>query len=235
MTDGVTIITCTGGRPEAFSLCAKFVDRQTWRGSLQWIVVDDTEDTVAVPPRDGYEIIAPLRIWKPGQNTLGINLLSAMGAVQYDKVLFIEDDDWYSPDYVQVMADRLDDACITGETQARYYHVPSRQYWQLDNSAHASLCSTGIRCELLPVIRRICESPDPNFIDVRLWESVPGFLRQDHHTVGIKGLPGRPGIGIGHRPDMSRGDWHHDPNLIKLREWVGDDVALYEPFMVQRG
>jgi hypothetical protein len=36
----LTLITCTADRPEAFQLCERWMARQTYRGSIQWIVAD---------------------------------------------------------------------------------------------------------------------------------------------------------------------------------------------------
>jgi hypothetical protein len=45
-----------------------------------------------------------------------------------------------------------------------------------------------------------------------------------NHVIGIKGLPGRMGIGIGHRQSFKGQD---DPDGLKLREWIGDDAGIY--------
>jgi hypothetical protein len=41
-------------------------------------------------------------------------------------------------------------------------------------------------------------------------------------TVGIKGLPGRPGIGAGHRMKGIS-----DPKLAVLKKRIGDDSAAF--------
>jgi hypothetical protein len=43
-------------------------------------------------------------------------------------------------------------------------------------------------------------------------------------VVGIKGLPGRAGLGVGHRPGTG---WTPDPDFVRLRSWIGDDVDSY--------
>jgi hypothetical protein len=57
-------------------------------------------------------------------------------------------------------------------------------------------------------------------------------LISTHHVVGMKGLPGREGIGIGHNPN---GPWTVDPALRILREWIREDVEFYQEYMYEPG
>jgi hypothetical protein len=242
VSSGVTLITPTGGRPKAFQLCRQFVERQTYRGDLQWIIVDDgsMNSTIGTPKTFTSDFlwhgwselsIYPQPRWQPGQNTQARNLLEAIPEVKFDKVLFFEDDDAYTSDYVEMMAALLDQHAIVGEIHAHYYHVPIKRWRVLQNEQHASLCQTGIRASLLPKLKTICEQPGPEFIDIQLWGGATGRrLVQSHNCIGMKGLPGREGIGIGHRPDNSFG-WNVDSDLSVLRSWIGSDVELYREFM----
>ena len=231
---GVSLITATGSRPEAFELCTEFVRRQDYRGPMQWIVVDDGEIATGIddlPTNILLSHIYPEPKWKPGENTLARNLLVAIPEVCYNFVVFVEDDDWYARDYVSKQVRYLSEGfLITGEVPARYYHLPTRRYWRdLRNRGHASLCQTAIHRDLLPLLKTICEESSPNFIDVRLWERCPGrrAFHSSRRSVGMKGLPGRAGIGIGHRPEQG-GEWESDPDLHVLAEWVGpEDAKLY--------
>lgn len=171
--------------------------------------------------------IFPEPSWISGQNTLARNLLAAIPTVKYDLVLVVENDDWYAPDYVTTMVARLDQHSLVGEVPARYYHVPSNQYLMNANTTHASLSQTGMRAELLSELRSICIAGGLSFIDIRLWNiDAKKGLYMDKRSVGIKGLPGRPGIGIGHRPEAGCG-WQDDADGVVLRSWIGDDAELY--------
>lgn len=239
MSDGVTLITCTGGRSEAFNLCREFVARQTWAGKMQWIVVDDfdcVESYKALSDlrRLGWPtVIRPKPFWQSGQNTLARNILAAIPEIRHDKILFIEDDDWYAPDYVDVMASLLEDCELLGECESYYYHIPSHQYQPQNNRKHASLCQTGLRRSLLGDLEKVCKSGSRVFLDIQLWENVPNHkhgLWPGRRCLGIKGLPGRKGIGNGHLPFKYSDDWKPDPEGKFLREWIGSDVKLYEKF-----
>jgi glycosyltransferase involved in cell wall biosynthesis len=231
MKPGVTIITCTGDRPEAFALCLKYIQRQTYTGSLQWIVVDDGVTATEVPSfsRESWFVTYLRPESQPEQNTLARNLLMALPEVLYEKILVFEDDDCYAAGYIEAMEKELDESPLVGEIPSRYYHVPTRKYRIMENHGRASLCQTAFRAELIPVLQSICRAYT-DFIDVRFWDHIhQKRLVHSNLCVGIKGLPGRAGIGIGHNPTGPW--WNGDPNLAFLRAWIGDDVELYREFM----
>ncbi len=236
MPNGVTLITCTGGRPESLARCSSFVARfeNPDRLPVQWIVIDDVAD--ASRPRLDRPILSnvsmsyvrPKHVWSPGGNTLALNLLEAIPLVQYDAVMFVEDDDYYKPDYMISQLARLADHEMSGESVSRYYNLPTSRWRVMENVNYASLCQTAMRDTMLPALALICRSR-PDFIDYRLWKvrTLNRFVLElsDPLVVGMKGLPGRPGIGIGHRPE--HGSWNADPGRKKLREWLGADADLY--------
>jgi glycosyltransferase involved in cell wall biosynthesis len=233
-TPGVTLITPTGNRPEAFAMCQRYVARQTWRGALQWIVVDDGDPETEIESYNEHIEVTRVRPpwrWRPGQCTLAQNLLAAIPHIHYDHIVFFEDDDWYAADYVERMWKALEMVSITGEATSRYYHVTTRQWRVMENEARASLCQTAIHADMLPALRRACESCNAH-VDVRLWEGTNrevgtgSLARGAPYVVGIKGMPGRPGAGIGHHPERG-GDWAGDPDGSMLRSWIGADSDLY--------
>ncbi len=228
MNDGVTLITTTGGRPQAFELCQRYMTRQSYRGPVQWVIVDDVSPrNLAVVHPAGWQIaiVYPEPRWKPGQNTQARNLLAAVPEVKHDRVLIIEDDDWYAREYVEEQAHRLNYFALVGEVPARYYNLPAHRYAVLENARRASLCQTGMRREMLDALKAICESPDSTFVDVRLWECYghTGELHKGTSCIGVKGLPGRPGIGVGHRREG--GFWKDDADRAVLRDWLGESDA----------
>jgi len=220
----ITLITCTGGRPEAFALCERWMSRQTLDADMQWIVVDDCDP--ATPANRGQIILRPQPRWEPGTLTLARNLAAALTMARGDKIIFIEDDDWYGPTYLADMSARLDGVPLAGEIPARYYHVPERRYFEVGNAHHASLCQTGIRGDMVPALLSACQA-ESKFLDLLLWQKFgkKGRLEVGSGSVGIKGMPGRPGIGVGHRSSGSR--WKADPSGEGLRSWIGLDAVAY--------
>jgi hypothetical protein len=220
----LTLITCTGARPEAFALCERWMQRQTYKGELQWIVVDDGPEPT--PMTHGQLAVRPQPRWSPGAITLSRNMLAALPLVLGAKVLFIEDDDYYGPQYLESMSHALDRAALAGQIPARYYNVRSRQYRVIDNVRHASLCQTGIRAEVLQKLELACRAEN-RFIDLRLWRENQGEVAEALGSLGIKGLPGRPGIGIGHSPSAR---WIADTDGSWLRNAIGEDAAAYQSY-----
>jgi hypothetical protein len=118
----------------------------------------------------------------------------------------MEDDDWYYNNYIEETLDRLRNVLISGEINTIYYNIQHRCYKQLNNDKRSSLCQTAFRGELLPKVKKYISNVKSAFLDSRLWthvmkSNIPYLLTADKRLcVGMKGMPGRLGIGIGHRP-----------------------------------
>lgn len=226
----LTLLTMTGERPEAFKLCQKWMSRQTYKGKVRWVIVDDgrTPSEVAnVNSKWNIEIIRPEPFWHPGQNTQARNILAGLDVINTDeKLVIIEDDDWYSPKWLETIDSELEKAELVGETHARYYNVSSRKAKRHDNRTHSSLCSSAMRGDAIRTLRSVCR-PGIQFIDILLWQAHSNnYLFDGSGVVGIKGLPGRAGIGNGH---SSKFNGKHDAKLEILNSWIGKDVKEYFP------
>jgi len=224
----LTLLTATGGRPAAWALCERWMARQDYAGPVRWIIVDDGPEPQPVTfRRDGWQLVLvrPSPHWAPGQNTQARNLLKGLAAVDpADNLVIIEDDDWYAPDWLTTVAAELQHAELVGEHRARYYNVQQRRGRQLVNTGHASLCSTAMRGSALLDFADACRSR-PKFIDLELWRRPRDRrLFGGHRVVGIKGLPGRGGIGMGHDAGF-KGE--ADPTGALLRDWIGCDEEAY--------
>lgn len=224
----LTLLTATGARPQAWALCERWMAAQDYAGLVRWIVVDDGLEPQPVTFQRfdwSVEVIRPTPAWRPGQNTQARNLLAGLAhCTVHDRVVCIEDDDYYAPDWLTHVAAKLELAELVGEPMARYYNLRTRQGRQLNNTGHASLCSTALRGRAIDGLRKVCQSHQ-KFIDLELWKRWPDkHLFDGHRVVGIKGLPGRGGIGAGHKVGF-RG--RHDRDGSLLRTWVGEDARHY--------
>lgn len=199
-------ITPTGARPEAWEMCCVNMAVQTRKPDV-WIVVDDGPDPMPIPKISGLEIevIRPTPLWEPGQVTLGRNLAVALERCHHiDRVAIIEDDDHYSRDWLETVFGWLDEADLVGESESLYLHRVTGRKHECRNTGHASLCSTAFTGQMIADALKIART-EQKFIDIRLWKI--GFKKrcaklfppQPRRVIGIKGYPGRPGIGMGHR------------------------------------
>jgi hypothetical protein len=189
---------------------------------VEWVVVDDCEQQT--PLRMGQVSVRPTPYWS-GEHTLIRNLFVGVNASKGDKLLFLEDDEVYLPGYVATMVQLLQDHALVGEIPARYYNMPTRSYRVLQNNKHASLCQTAVRRDLFPFLAEVldaCDSGQP-FVDLLLWRR-GGRLVQTENVVSLKGLPGRTGIGMGHRTMPAR--FTPDHEMKQLVAWIGEERAM---------
>jgi hypothetical protein len=174
----------------------------------------------------------------PGPWNFACNLLNGIDHATGDAIVVWEDDDHYRPDHIERMAARAEEGgqLIGSEDMQRYYNVASRQ-WRVFHNVGASMCQTAIARPLWSLFKQViqqCQGRNAYTIDQTLWRragrnawSILGQMT----VVGIKGLPGRVGLGVGHRPDAR---WNYDPDLVQLREWIGNDADTYAGFLAPK-
>lgn len=224
----LTLLSATGARPSAWALCERWMAAQDYAGPVRWVIVDDGAIRQPVTfCREGWalEVLRPSPRWKPGQNTQARNLLAGLAVIDADaRLVVIEDDDHYAPDWLSHVAAELERAELVGEVRARYYNMATRRGRELGNTGHASLCCTAMRGAAIDTFRQACLR-SPKFIDLELWRRHRSrHLFGGHRVTGIKGLPGRGGIGIGHKAAFTGTD---DTAGSLLREWIGEDARAY--------
>jgi hypothetical protein len=225
-----SVLTPTCDRPIGITLLEAMMRRQTIQPD-QWIVADGGEVPAVLTMGQIH-----LRDPKPaGALNFASNLLNGIDACTSELMVLAEDDDWLAPTHLESMKalGEKGHKLIGTEEVQRYYNVAHR-CWRMFNNIGASLCQTAIHRDLFPTFRRVihdCIGKGTYGIDTNFWKAVSrndwAFTRR-MTVVGIKGLPGRAGLGVGHRPDAR---WSRDPTLDKLRGWIGPaDAATYAPF-----
>jgi len=229
----LTLITPTGDRPEAFALCEYLMSRQTCKEDRQWIVVDDGK-TPTVPVL-GQDYIRRTPHRSDPSHTLATNLAVALPRIKGDRIVIIEDDDYYCRTYLETMLQNLQKADLCGERGAKYYHIQSRRWYFWSDHQHASLCRTGFTRKALKAFEGTLSSlPRGDWkVDMAFWKRFRGARNLRDSTtrgrascVGVKELPGR--AGITHKPNRRSRD---DSNLSKFKEWLGEDWSLYHRFV----
>jgi len=205
LKEKVAVITCTGDRALAWKLCKYYQSR--WMDVPHtWVVIDG--------PAASYDL----------------NLYRAFRHLPkgVEKIVIMEDDDWYGPNHLKAAVDALDKVSLYGEAPDRWYNIRTPSYGIQKNTTTAALASTAFRVELIRLFYDTLDQVTARFLDMNFWErarraGVPHLLSDNRNVVGIKGMPGRGGLGYGHRIPMD----HRDPAFDKLREWIGLD---YEPY-----
>lgn len=219
----LTILTCTGDRPEQFRHCEAYMARQTRKAS-QWVVVDDGQSPTALTM--GQKLIRRSPSKTVAESFCG-NLLEGLRAVTTSAVAIIEDDDWYAHGWLEACANGLRTVELFGEQRARYYNLRDNRWHIFGNTRRASLCATALRAECIPHLVAYLARKAGTAADLALWRSpvrrklcVPTAM-----VVGLKGHPtGRPGAASGHRRHEN---WPHDPERQVLRTWIGKDAESY--------
>lgn len=227
MQNGITLITPTGDRYETFMFCEMWMARQSVKPN-QWIVIDDgiTRDTRCTLGQDYKKRV---RLAGEPPHTLHLNLLVALPLIKYNKILIIEDDDYYAANYIEKMNDWLAHSHMVGQGEAIYYNIQNQTYRQMHNRNHASLCQTGFTSINIERLRTACELTgrgNSTGIDILFWRNAVGkkYLEfaEKKMLIGLKGLPGRRGFGCGHSFLPVQ-----DVEFQKLRELLGDDAQVY--------
>jgi hypothetical protein len=159
-------------------------------------------------------------------NTQAACTTAALEAVPDDAVLFCcEDDDAYLPEYIGTMLAALDSYDLVGEHVSRYYNVRTRKFKELVGEYHSSLACTAMCGSAVSVLRDVCKDKN-RYIDMTLWKLFKGskMLVETQNVIGIKGMPGRGGIGVGHRGHFGSPDL--DGSVLK--SWLGEFASAYE-------
>ena len=225
----LTLLTATGCRPDAWAKCEQMAMRQTYAGPVHWIIVDDGEEAQPITfERESWtlSIVRPNPRWKPGDNTQARNLREGMRIIKPgDRLVIWEDDDAYHPQWLERVDQWLNTADLVGEAPARYYNIQTKQARKLGNKQHASLCCTAMKGYAIEAFEKELK-PGIQFIDINLWKNYKGkkALYPTQLVTGIKGLPGRGGIGMGHKKDFA-GTMDADGAILK--EWLGPNFDLY--------
>lgn len=221
----VSVVTPTADRPEALALAERWMARQT-RPPDEWIIADGGR--TPTPTTMGQIVTYATR--EPGTENFVENLRRGLLVATGGLVVLWEDDEWYGPRHLErLLALFRSETLVVGDDLQRYYNVAAR-CWRTFEHTGASLCQTAFRRELIPLLRDTATEAlarGSYGVDNAFWAAVPQqrqVRRRIDTVVGIKGLPGQPGLGRGHRPDPS---WTADPALTTLRAWVGADAGVY--------
>jgi glycosyltransferase involved in cell wall biosynthesis len=231
----ISLVTPTGGRPEAFKLCEYWISQQTVQPD-EWIVVDDYP--ISTNTNMNQKVIRREPFWKNQEMTLPINLAEGIMASSGDVIFVIEDDDWYSPNYIESMMNKIQNFDLIGEGLTKYYNIRNKFYYTHNNLDHAGLFQTAFKKEVSKeLIKLVLSNKNEKYIDILIWKFVHNkkmFVSKSPLSVGIKGLPGRMGIGYFHTEascknlicakNLGLGKKDLSP-FETLKNWIGEESA----------
>ena len=197
------------------------------------MIVDDGIEPLQINPSIPFTVIHPENKWRLGDNTQKRNMLIAMNECKGDIIAVIEDDDWYGPDYLSTMIDHLSHGfAVVGLSNVPYYNIMYKKYKNLKNGSFSPMGMTVFKRSAINTLRAILSTYDNRF-DVRFWKTltvprnlISPIVNKKPIAVGIKGVPGRPGLGIGH--NCSDPGWQNDlATMSTLETWIGADSEEY--------
>lgn len=232
----INLLTPTNNRVDVFSLCARWMQNQTYEGPVNWIVIDDGKEKVQVPKVKNWNIVHIQRPPMEG-NSHAANLLEGLEHLKSDKVIMIEDDDYYHPKYVQLCAAGLEEKSIIGCNKLIKYSLPTKTYMLSTYNMPAPVAMVGTSFKgKIDEFKKICEEADPlagdqQLLDVKLWglfsDAEKGYYKNDYPiVVGLKGHV-KNGITTKHERHLGT----PDSNLNMLKKILREDIALYKPYL----
>lgn len=147
----------------------------------------------------------------------GYELLKNAG---FDVIIFWEDDDYYSPDYIDRMMTEWTLSGMPelfGISNTTYYHLINQRVTHLDHKGRASMCCTMIRTDLEKPIE--WGDLTYKFTDLVLWKQIKNSrtFSADNLHIGIKHGIGLSG-GVGHRLDFQPEHSYIDTDFAYLKK-----------------
>jgi glycosyltransferase involved in cell wall biosynthesis len=201
----VSVITITNNRPEALALNRIWLERQTYDGALEHIVEEG--------------------------RPLGPNMLAALPRVSGDVVVFMEDDDYYAPGWIEWCVEALETASRVGQRGIRYYHLPSGAHHSVgpkNKIYHTALGASALRRSELWRVEKSIRSGGRWCKDVWLPKgdlSGKVFEEKEHRYVAMKGLPGTPGKSKHSADAPCYKNTPNDPKRQTLEKWCGKEAS----------
>jgi len=224
---GVSIITSTGDRPFSFALSEFFVKRQNYKGDIQWVVVDNGK--VPMQMNEGQFYIR--RVGE--ESSIGKNLLLAISKVRHDRVLIMEDGDWYSHNWITTMLKELKNFYVVGTYPTWQFNLKNSFCWKTGSKEMSVLASMAFQGNGVSDLYSVCErvktyNTDSFFnecfrVENSLCKSCC-ISEKDMYLVQMKGYT------RGHVCETSAKE---DVGFVKLKSLIGTDFRLYEPMIEQ--
>jgi len=188
------IIPDRNDRPEFLENCLRMINGQTIKPTIIEVVND-------TPLNDFCDIT---RRYRMGYDRLRDKNL--------DCILFIENDDWYAPNYIETMLGKwleLGRPQLCGTQYTIYYHIGERSHYTFDHFRRSSAMNTLI----IPDLQFDWGQDHNPYTDSWLWMMVKELIGQTFMPIEVIS------IGIKHGIGKVGGEFHSD----KLHRYVNKD------------
>jgi hypothetical protein len=242
----IIAITPTGDRLHQFEICNELMMRQSVKPD-RWFIIDDGVcklQNVANRKTNNMEIIIIQREPNPDKVTLKENLLAVLDKIgNNDKIIFIEDDDYYPDTYIETMSQLLDNCNVVGGLLRKYYNLNFKGYWEFKELLFGTLNSTAFNAneKILYCLHEVCSHGDGLKIDFDFWrkikaEGISNFLHSEEkaQVIGVKGWKvGRKGAVVETHMKKRR-KFVYDTNLDVFNCYFGNFSHKYKSF-IERG
>lgn len=210
------VIPSRPGREKFIAKCLGYMGRQTMKPD-HIIIVDypAKDESIDLVPRYKY------------------GFLKAFDLYKCDLAICIENDDWYSDNYIQFMVEQWEkNLCpdVIGINHSIYYNISHNKYTVLSHPGRASMMNMAVTANILDI--NWCPE-DYAYLDFHIWTrakklkkiSVPDC---DRISIGIKhgiGLCGGGGhiVGWKHYTHEDK-DWQYFSNIVKNES----DINFYK-------
>lgn len=222
MRVGVVIPT-RNNRPKLLERCLFYVKRQT--ANIERIeIVNYPQKRHPIDLTERYEF--------------GIKKIAS----ETDVIFLMEDDDWYSPIYIQYMLEEWQknkNPDIFGIGETYFYHPTAGYYWHKLHAERASAFSTMLKSNIINKIN--WRKMDELYTDIHLWKQLHGttFIPSQPISIGIKHGRGPCGA-AGHNAwfyerGIDSGRAKKDNNLNWLESKIGkEDADFYRDFAKEK-
>lgn len=200
------IIPTRGDRSLLLQNCLRMLDAQTLQTPYIY--------AVDYPPLSNEKDIT--QRYKKGYNQLS----NTFGRI--DLIAFIEDDDYYAPDYLETMAAewlRAGKPDIIGNSTSIYYHLKLKKYFSLNHPSRASAMNTLIK----PGLTFPWCADNYEYTDAHLWKLANIKFTNPPILKGHLFVPNKIiSFGIKHGSGLVGGRFHND----RLERYINDDADL---------
>jgi hypothetical protein len=151
----------------------------------------------------------------------------------FDVIALVENDDWYSPDYLKYMVNKwnaLGNPELFGTNYTIYYHIKLAAYFTMQHDTRASAMNTLIKPDLDHIHWPVDHDP---YTDLHLWKTLKGVsIKPDRViSVGIK-----HGVGLcGGRSHVDRLHRYKTPDNGFLKETLDpESYKFYSQYAFEK-